>query len=1833
MIADTKQPPFITTYRRFTLYNLLMVPVRTMYFLMVIRWAQFFWFTRPLPDLNTIPILDTIATILILLSGTLLPYYLLVTDGRWLQATLSSSDDSNRLLWGSSVLSVFFLFLFLVSGTISIQLYLLTALLAFFFLGFTVARNAVRWHLSDRVRRLLGLSLTSLFVLIVLMLFLMPERSRAPDFNILPEAVFVGWLLINGVRIVRNGSRFHSTRTRNRRHQYLRNLAYLTPRLSWRKQINAFLRNIQSRYRWFPLFLLFLSPLPIFGAVLLMENEVVSSTESKALILAGGFLFTALMLLVVASSLGGVIQQLRDQHRYVVIPFTVMGKHNDEVRAIANLMTYTLVNELQRIGTLLSWRQSETATASVGHDVYPMFVASGHEHNFVEELRHLKSLTLDNGAVRFPLGQFLERLIDTSAIVRVQGTIQQRENGAIEIWIQLTRRDSPTISAEQVVVTGNSTADINEITADAIARELACNLVLQLSEGQPLAADAKSLEQFLAGVDAMIHRKWWLAIAHYRNALAKEQTAQAKYGLLHYHLGSAFMFQGELEKGREHLEMAEQSGLLLAELHYMLARAQLYENWNQLHTDAIVFEDIVRRSKKALELNPEAAEVLHLLGALYYHRGRLSDRCKTFAKKDQKAIDKLSEPNNRWDYQRAEAWLRRAEQAYDRSIHLGARTQAADGVSRELNQILQSRMMVTHQIADTLRGQQSYILADLTYRDVEAIYPENLRNLVDVSKTYCLAGNWQTAYAFLSKRVLRNKLAQWNADANFYMAWSYLGGVADGSALTDFDNTFYRSFLTKRTQSYPFLLKEALRYLDFAIVQRPRYLARWGQNDWFKTLDTALGAFKQNPIGNLGEILNSPQAGQPAQVDLGKVFASRLEPGEKDNRDGILLYQSILWLVLRLCNYQFQRTPPLQAPRATVLAQQPSRPTFGFSEEVTALLNHHALQIAKTIEGTPANGGTTSSVSDSSLQSPAVILALLKKAGLLNLVEQLEVLRDQLTTSLLNESETMPLEREYVCLNLAERALDLWIEVKSQIGIPLEPAPADTFKFGFSVQERYHVDLVAETALITIRLLAEGGAYPEAARVVEEALTYLARWREEWGREHGKRRFLFSSQIFRYQLASLYAWMAYIQYQRLYDKETHFRERLAATPEELESLAQTELSRPTSDNLVAIQQHLRVAFTLMRTHPLAMYVQALIRRQQNLYIQAAEELQFLLQTIAPFDPSRFVRRWGPRPKPSHDLVDEQLLIERLDLAGKTNGARQFDFIVNEARIHAILAEIYEAQNQPDLAVDQSRAALMWQRPHLYSTQDHLALAKRLAHLERFAEADAILDTIRVPGRESKMPLEIVSHYSEIETLRCVLATRRGNHEQSLEMGRELALRLTAWDINTFVAQWTGHRIADANSSVRSLIGHYHAIKEGLNQVFTESTITSMLTAIRLQDYRVPEQNNGIPVHHVLIPQMPDVFGTEPSSSDPDLPLIVSRPKNYVAITDASLKKLLASVYMYMVVMGRMYTEESQAAVQDAVWSLMPMLCQNPFMSGRWLRQQLNEGKISLQKFLTLRRVKPKPIEIIPIIRTKIMYRFLEYQVNHLLQIAELSNTVAYNHSELDIRHGHAFHHVRYAILIARLVESLGQGVLGEMSMRKLRADLAQYHDTLGWVYYRAHTSFVGKHRRHLTPLVRHLQHTLTGLEDESDEQSVENDLFTFPLLFLARDHLEWALRYDTDRAIFYYHLARTHTTNLEYKWQGIPNKRDLGAVARAAPAVMMHLRKADRYWTRAKRLDTSNRLHTRLVWLRQRIQEYRDAWNTRQVTQFSGKFQDEERDFTGMQDPLHEAQPNEKSPV
>lgn len=334
--------------------------------------------------------------------------------------------------------------------------------------------------------------------------------------------------------------------------------------------------------------------------------------------------------------------------RFIVTEFEPKAS-NPELEAIAKLTTFALVDELQRISILLKLRQVENLSSS-GEETNAYFVTSGFDQDFINEVQQSVNLDVPK-AGKISLDSLLTLGLRLLARIHVKGQVQRRSNGSIQIWAELNYRNTQRAAVDLVILPENSYQEIDDIFIRPYAREMALKLFIELGQVSHLGSSWKTFAEFLNGLEATSRRNWWQAIDFYRLALQTEETRKGTFGIGHYHLGAALVYQGNWDEGLQHLRTAEIDGPTLPETHYMLAMVLLRKHWGELHEYPNKFKEIEQHLKSALALRGDFPEAHHLLGEAYYRRGELEDRENSRPNKIEN-----SPPNGEEDNKKRPKW-------------------------------------------------------------------------------------------------------------------------------------------------------------------------------------------------------------------------------------------------------------------------------------------------------------------------------------------------------------------------------------------------------------------------------------------------------------------------------------------------------------------------------------------------------------------------------------------------------------------------------------------------------------------------------------------------------------------------------------------------------------------------------------------------------------------------------------------------------------------------------------------------------------------------------------------------------------------------------------------------------------------------------------------------------------------------------------------------------------------------------------------------------------------------------------------------------------------------
>gem|GEM_PF-2529834 len=1227
----------------------------------------------------------------------------------------------------------------IISSVMSIFPYAAIAINALALLFFSVRKlreTKIDWHWRS-LRKLVTPSQWVTFLMVVFCLIIMAALP-----NLLREARGNGANLALSVMAL--AALFTAGRPRqvlSRQRAYIRNLLAASRQDNLRNIASPTLEesNFINKFRiWFSKYVvrnqyLWLTVTFVFGAVIIPLIQItaeLNAGKSVPDILSSlpGYIVLGLSSGLLLCTLYFIVWIIRHRQRFIVLPLEIKGTDEDkeQLSGVANLLTHSLVEQIQQIGMLFKLRQVENTHTSAG-SVLAHFVASGQEPEFINELQSL--VNFDDELVSNRLfGRLFTVIINQLAFIKVQGTLRKRADNQLELWFELSRRRSQSVAVGMSIVPPSFSEDLDEVTVHDITRELAIKLVLKLGRTYHLASSWQSLDQFLEGLQAAAEHNWWRAIDAYRMAIQTEEATKSSFGLGHYHLGATLLALGEIDDGIKHLQQAEISGPPLAETYYMLALALINQHWSKLDTNEVKFREVERYCRMALELRPKFPDVHHLLASAHYQRGRLRQRLQTrkYRCGPIPNLKSLEFPN---EYRRTIEHSHKAIKGYDQELdRLLYPRETANGVQGELDRLLQARMMCTHQLADALRALNMYQEADSYYEDVLAVYPSNVRTLIDRMKLYCLNSQWQRADEFLSRNIFTLPEAEWDADVHIYAGWAYAGGVADKVPLVLWPYTVFNRVYNWWDRDNPkkpvidelvSLLGQSVFYLSYALQECPTYMTRWWQTDWqtpFMLACTRIERFlpttpaTSNPSGDTGDVPSA--AARIAAAAVARVAAARVAVAAAQ--------------LMRLSNAAKQ--PKAAADAA---ASPPKPPTQRPAVYEQVINPHHVsyLEHLKLVLAWRMDSYNYDDPDDPLIQAipdrkklAANSLADLDKSieGKPNFQTrdlyphpqfagnylELKALRDEYSKLLDTIDQTGRLHgirNTWARLQMAAKALNNWKDIKFKLygadstflnGFlapdkfdPVEDQNSaqsrkdlikqntEKFKTQFAGQkgkyakysERWAVFTYLDIAVFTVRILAEAGAYETAWCVADESIRSFLGWVEVIYP------FLYATEKnddtgrFRISPYAPRRHLATLHAFKAYsavqlEKDGWTRSRFAVY---LDSAAEyPEYEHVQSRAKAAIQSDIKQALQYLPRHALTLYTQAALYRENGLFEDAANELYRLLNVIAPLDPFRLIANWEMVEKhsPSEELVPE------MGQAGSSNQTQEMDHVILRERM-------------------------------------------------------------------------------------------------------------------------------------------------------------------------------------------------------------------------------------------------------------------------------------------------------------------------------------------------------------------------------------------------------------------------------------------------------------------------------------------------------------------------------------------------------------------------------------
>lgn len=1194
---------------------------------------------------------------------------------------------------------------------------------------------------------------------------------------------------------------------------------------------------------------------------------------------------------------------VRNRKKHIVMPFVVAeGQNEAQLQSLANLMTYAFVQQLRYMALLLSMKQVENI-ASRNDNTLPVFATSGQEKNLIEQVRSLGDVEIAN--TKIPFGGLLAFLGNSAAHTRVIGTVVRQKDDSIAVLVEFIQRGGQVVNVDMDFVPETSAVDLDEKIITTIARSLAVKLVVKLGNHPYLASSWKSMLNFLNGLDAAYRKNWWQAITFYRRSIQDEEATNGPAGPGYYHLGASLISQGNIADGYNYLRIAEKKNAPQAEVQYMIALTQFYMFHDFLHLERAIFEDIKWRCSLALERRPYFPEVHHLLGTVYYQRGKLLERSFTKVPKEPDAkysqIEVLPQ-DYPGDYKSAIRHLSKAIHGYNRALRLLPKDIVAHNtVFDERSKMVQYKMSATHRYGDALRSLERYSEADAYYQKTLFAYPLNIRTLVDRAKTFCFSGNWQQADQSIRYDIFNNEEYRSNKSANFYMGWALSGGLVDEySKASRFTDVFIRWYegvgRNRRIDQIPIeprpvpvnsgagaelrhpgrnrvrhlpelddigddlrahvrLFGRSMLFLDYAIHQYPKYIHRWKQTNWFDDFEQAAGYMldlKSIKPEDLNTYLYSKPLGNTKIYHIGQIY---------------------YWLCWRAAS-----TLPLNS--------QDIDDTFRIKIGWTSIRhlrlyipNHNFYKLFRYLVLSKASYEKILEVSD--------------KHGVI-----------------------CDLETRLSKFKLGRKMHRQWYESAAEIekiiaGLMEQNAPKITFA------DRWIVDIFAEFSMLVCHVLAEANAYETAVWVGKRSSMILKDWIELWNRTMPAD-FFFSSKLLDYQLASINGWTAYSMFMGAQDYATQSRllflesvNRMANDPNRgFERVTDVDLDM----NLILdldiekSQAMINDALVFMPNHPLALFVNALILEKKGHKTKAADELNQLLSHIAPFDPHVYSRRNSyienievPNRKINKMKTDNahQFLI----YGERSCGDLQFTNVMSLSQIHVLLGKIAN-----DLEEFRTSTGHMTQAFADTPYRDEQAeilidLTEMLNRNGQYSNAIAVLDEANLRRRHLS-PVDSPNAKSlQVVVMECVLMTNMEKYRDSLDRGLEISKNWGIIDLSngyeTILKSFYDRKILYHKSGVRFL-EHY------------ASTILSQFKEIEVDTkFEGIEKNKKKLIKLIEVLQEHTVINIINS--------VLLESPNSEAVDDSDLNQIDYDLVILTQVLAEMYRDIVLFVIQQCEW--------------------------------------------------------------------------------------------------------------------------------------------------------------------------------------------------------------------------------------------------------------------------------------------------------------------------
>jgi len=1044
--------------------------------------------------------------------------------------------------------------------------------------------------------------------------------------------------------------------------------------------------------------------------------------------------------------------------RHIITGFTTPDS-DPFLQAASIKLTDALTKNLKEIGKLLSLRLSENVITGLD-DPLPLFVTSGQDEELVAQLSSLSDFEASN--VKIPLAGLLSLFVYNLAQTRVRGTLNREKDGYVGVWVELFSRDlggTIQIGSERLRPTASGYIDEKQVAETAYA--LAVELTFEFGKVKKLASTPESLRLFLSGLKASQERNWWYAIDCYREATQIEQAIRGSFGTGYYHIGATLLSQGFPDEALENLIAAEASSPPppMAETYYALALAKVSLTAIHLHKDAnnkdVTIRDVEGHLvespplkqiliwlEKSLKLRPDFAVAYHLRGNIFYQHAKLMERSASPSGTNNNnpgpaltaSLDSYKKSIN--DIRKAIIFYRR----YLPNRHIRTTWQESkDGYAAEF--------LALHHLADSLRSyaaicrhQESYQfpgawttcyrLALRLYEEAEIGIAGHLRNSIDYVMTRTLlaesgdTSQWMETYNYLREEIYARPEARLNPDINLYRAWIASGIAADISQHSLDTRVNYR--------------REALYRLDFAITMRPRFAEPRLQTNWFQTWTKGLNQsyFQLMPKSEQAHTTDSSENNTPNGFPEPKGIEITA------SSHGIQLLLLREWLRLRISN-----STALTAPGSE-------------KASIVSMCSYNLL------EPLPLYGETVSISIHGSQENFNLDQIGNYHIYYMNWCRQFaELLYDRDRNRKAQDKDTRILNQ------LGDKVHNGWSRLDSE----LKSGKYDKINF----QNRLLWQLYSELAVLDCKIQSEIALqsidpnYSTLVAIATESSNKLidmnssltdksdgSGWFDKWRAHYtknGSKDFKFSHLVIRYNYASLLAYRAIGEISEGTKSKAYVSKLISIIEEKLQDLT-------------------------IEYHPLFLYVRALVFRMNGQFQQAIFDLMLLLKIAETFEP-KTSDLFGGIPDITQDkeaLEGRKLTFDghnsrrRLYYLERVSGQQQFEQFIDKAKLYQELAEIHSKQGDHYSSTQYLMKALTWSSYDDQDTENFWLLAQHFYRLDRFQEALAVAKEAQRRLSPSNISKEKQGIYGlRFNVFRCILLTRLGDYQQSLETGENL----------------------------------------------------------------------------------------------------------------------------------------------------------------------------------------------------------------------------------------------------------------------------------------------------------------------------------------------------------------------------------------------------------------------------------------------------------------------------